>query len=340
MTDPGAGLSTAEVEARHAAGQSNAVPDRTSRSLADIWRANVLTLFNLVLGVAFVLVAATGRWPDALFGFVIVINAAIGILTEYRAKRTLDRLAILQAPHALVVRDGEQRQIGLSAIVIDDVVLVGSGDQVPADALVLATSGVEVDESLLTGESLPVTKEPGDELFSGSFVVAGSACARVTRVGVQGYANQITAAAKRYSVVHSDLRAGVNTILKVVSIGIIPIALLLAWSQLRANGGWSAALSSGSWRDAVVAAVAGVVGMIPEGLVLLTSMNFALAAMVLARQKVLVQELPAVEVLARVDVLCLDKTGTITDGTIALQRLVELGAASGARAALAAFAHD
>lgn len=334
------GLTSAEVEARRAAGRTNLVRHRASRSLGAIWRSNVFTLFNLILGVALALVLTTGRWPDAVFGFVIVINAGVGIVTEYRAKRTLDRLAILDAPFARVLRDGEPTRLPLEQIVLDDVVRLGTGDQVPADGTVLETSGVEVDEALLTGESLPVEKSAGDEVFSGSFVVAGSATYRVTRVGADGYANRITAEAKRYSVVHSDLRAGVDTVLKVVSIGIVPVALLLAWSQLRATGGWHSAFVDGHWRDAVVAAVAGVVGMIPEGLVLLTSMNFALAATLLARRKVLVQELPAVEILARVDVLCLDKTGTITDGTAALARLETLTELPGAEQALAALADD
>lgn len=332
------GLTSAEVADRTSRGLVNTVDTTTSRSFKDILRENVFTLFNVILAIALVLVLLTGRWADALFGLVIVVNAAIGIVTEYRAKRTLDNLAILDAPFARVVRDGSEQQVRLEEIVQDDVVLLGTGDQVPADGTVLSSAGLEVDESMLTGESRSVHKAVDDDVLSGASVVAGSAAFRVTRVGAEGYANKITAVAKQYSTVQSDLRDGVNKVLRVVSFAIVPIALLLAWSQLRATGGWATAFDDGHWKDAVVAAVAGVVGMIPEGLVLLTSLNFALAAMILARQKVLVQELAAVEILARVDVLCLDKTGTITDGSVSLTSLDTLADVPGALEALAAIA--
>ncbi|TGJ98035.1 ATPase, partial [Actinotalea fermentans ATCC 43279 = JCM 9966 = DSM 3133] len=338
--DVGTGLSAREVAERVRAGQTNRTTRSTSRSLTAILRSNVFTLFNLILAVAVTLVLLTGRWPDAVFGFVVVINAAIGIVTEYRAKRTLDRLSILTAPSARVVRDGAEQQVALDDVVQGDVLLVGTGDQVPADARVLEVTGLEVDESMLTGESRPVHKIVGDEVLSGSTVVAGTAVCRVVRVGEEGYAQRITSEAKKFSVVRSELREGVNKILKVVSFGIVPISLLLFWSQLNYTGGVRASIADGTWRDGVVAAVAGVVGMIPEGLVLLTSLNFAIAATLLARQKVLVQELPAVEILARVDVLCLDKTGTLTDGHVALTALKPLAPARGAREALAALAAD
>ncbi|MET4222850.1 HAD-IC family P-type ATPase [Oerskovia enterophila] len=334
------GLSAQEVAARVEAGQTNRTSQATSRSLSAILRSNVFTLFNLILAIAVTLVLLTGRWPDAVFGFVVVINAGIGIVTEYRAKRTLDRLSILTAPSARVVRDGTEQEVALDEVVLDDVLLVSIGDQVPADAQVLEVTGLEVDESMLTGESRPVHKAVGDEVLSGSSVVAGHAVCRVVRVGEAGYAQRITAEAKKFSVVRSELREGVDKILKVVSIGIVPISLLLFWSQLYYTGGVRESIADGTWRDGVVAAVAGVVGMIPEGLVLLTSLNFAIAAMLLARQKVLVQELPAVEILARVDVLCLDKTGTITDGHVALDELRALAHVEGARQALAAVAAD
>ncbi|OCI32361.1 HAD-IC family P-type ATPase [Oerskovia enterophila] len=334
------GLSAQEVAARVEAGQTNRTSQATSRSLSAILRSNVFTLFNLILAIAVTLVLLTGRWPDAVFGFVVVINAGIGIVTEYRAKRTLDRLSILTAPSARVVRDGTEQEVALDGVVLDDVLLVSIGDQVPADAQVLEVTGLEVDESMLTGESRPVHKAVGDEVLSGSSVVAGHAVCRVARVGEAGYAQRITAEAKKFSVVRSELREGVDKILRVVSIGIVPISLLLFWSQLYYTGGVRESIADGTWRDGVVAAVAGVVGMIPEGLVLLTSLNFAIAAMLLARQKVLVQELPAVEILARVDVLCLDKTGTITDGHVALTELRALEQVEGAREALAAVAAD
>ncbi|GAA2248759.1 HAD-IC family P-type ATPase [Rarobacter faecitabidus] len=333
------GLTSSEVAQRVAEGKVNAFDDSTSRSIGTILRANTFTLFNFILATALVAVLITGRWPDAVFGFVMLINIVIGVVTEIRAKRTLDSLAILSAPHAVVTRDGRQLNVGVHEVVLDDIVTVSTGDQVPADGECLTTVGLEVDESLLTGESKPVRKQVGDELLSGSAIVAGTATYRVNRVGADGYVNKLTTAAKKYSRARSELQEGINKILKVISIMLVPIAILLANSQLRATGGWSQAFVDDNWKDAIVAAVAGVVGMIPDGLVLLTSMNFALAAVLLARSKVLVQELPAVEVLARVDVLCLDKTGTITDGTIALSELIDLADEPGAAAALAALAH-
>ena len=334
-----AGLTAQQVAERVAGGKVNTTDDRSSRSIGQILRANTFTLFNLILAIALVLVLATGRWPDAAFGFVMIINLAIGVFTEVRAKRTLDRLSILSAPHAVVLRDGAQRQVALGEVVLDDVVRVTTGDQVPADGELLEVTGLEVDESLLTGESRPVHKGVGDEVLSGSAIVAGTGTYRVNRVGADGYANKLTAAAKKFSVAHSELRAGINTILKIVSVLIVPIAALLFWSQLRASGGWATIWDDDHWKEAVVAAVAGVVGMIPDGLVLLTSLNFALAAMLLARQQVLVQELPAVEILARVDVLCLDKTGTLTDGHISLTALDDVAEpVAGSREALAALA--
>lgn len=334
------GLTAAEVAERVAAGRVNTAAGASSRSLASIVRANVFTLFNLILSIGLVLVLVSGDWQDAAFGVVLVINTGIGVVTESRAKRALDRLAILHATGATVVRDGLAVTIPVASIVEDDVLLLRSGDQVPADGELLDAVGLEVDESLLTGESEEVDKAPGDEVLSGSAVVAGRGIARVTRVGAQGYANRLTAEARRYSLVTSELRTGINRVLVAVSWVIVPITLLLFWSQLHSHGGLEQAISDGSWRRAVVFAVAGVVGMVPEGLVLLTSINFALAAVLLARTQVLVQELPAVEILARVDVLCLDKTGTLTDGTIVLDSIDELGDRDGLRPALAAFSAD
>jgi len=322
LTTP-APLTDAQVAQRVAAGHVNHVRRASSRSLGAILRANVFTLFNLILAIAAVLVLLTGSWPDAVFAVVMVVNAGIGIATEYRAKRTLDHLSLLTESPARVRRataDGTHDvEVALADIVLDDVLLLATGDQVPADGTVLEVAGLEVDESMLTGESRSVRKQVDDEVLSGSVVVAGSASVHVTAVGADSYAQRIATEARRFSVARSELRDGINKVLAVVSVAIIPVALLLAWSQLRSTGGLTSSFHDGSWRDAVVAAVAGVVGMIPEGLVLLTSLNFALAAILLARQGVLVQELPAVEVLARVDVLCLDKTGTITDGTIGLR---------------------
>src|SRR5690606_38415023 len=334
------GLTSAEVAQRVALGQVNVTDDTSSRSLWAIVRGNLFTLFNAILGAALVVVLAVGAWKDAVFGFVLLFNTLIGAVTEYRAKRTLDRLAILNESEVVVVRDGLESRVPMREVVLDDVLRLEIGDQVPADGEVLGSAGLEVDESMLTGESEPVAKDVGDPVLSGAAVVAGSAVVRATRVGPDSYAQRITAQAKRFSLVGSELRDGINKVLLVVSWVIVPIAVLLFWSQIRNEGGWSAALADGGWRDAVVQAVAGIVGMVPEGLVLLTSINFALAAVILARRKVLVQELPAVEVLARVDVLCLDKTGTITDGAIELDQLIELEEVAGARELLATLARE
>ena len=334
------GLSAAEVAERVADGRVNSTSDASSRSLGSIVRANVFTLFNLILSIGMVLVLVSGDWQDAMFGVVLIANALIGIVSEYRAKRTLDRLAILHATGAVAVRDGEPVSVAIGDIVQDEVVLLATGDQVPADAVVLDAVGLEVDESLLTGESEEIVKKAGDEVLSGSAVVAGTGVVRVVRVGPEGYANRLTAAARRYSLVTSELRTGINKVLVAVSWIIVPVTVLLFWSQLRSQGGLTQALADGTWRRAVVFAVAGVVGMIPEGLVLLTSINFALAAAILAKSRVLVQELPAVEILARVDVLCVDKTGTITDGSVVLEAIDLLGDDPAVRPALAAFAAD
>ncbi|QQM66587.1 HAD-IC family P-type ATPase [Actinomyces weissii] len=320
------GLSRAQVAERVARGQTNAYKERTSRSAAQILRANVLTIFNAILGVALVVVLVVGNWRDALFGFVLLLNTATGTVAEVRAKRALDRLAVLDAPSAYVVREGQETQVDVADIVLDDVLRLRSGQQVPADGVVLETSGLEVDESILTGESVAVRPAAGGRVMSGTTVTAGSALVRTTAVGDSSYAHRLAREARRYSVVTSELQQGTNRVLGWISWVIVPVALLLVWSQMRQLGGVQQALAGDQWRVALVAGVAGVVGMVPQGLVLLTSVNFATASMKLARQRVLVQELPAVEVLARVDTLCLDKTGTITTGGITLSEVLPLAA--------------
>lgn len=321
------GLTRAEVAERVLRGQTNAYEEKTSRSAAEILRANVLTIFNGILGTALVLILVLGHWPDALFGFVLLINTTTGTIAEIRAKRALDRLAVLEEPFAHVIRDGEETRIDIAEVVLDDVVRLRSGEQVPADGEVLASDGLELDESILTGETRTVRPEKGDRVLSGTTVTAGTALMRATAVGGEAYAHRLAREARQYSVVVSELQSGTNRVLRWISWVIVPVALLLVWSQMRLAGGPAEALSNGSWKAALVAGIAGVVGMVPQGLVLLTSVNFATAAMTLARRRVLVQELPAVEVLARVDTLCLDKTGTITTGGITLR---ELRSASGA----------
>lgn len=315
------GLSAAQVRERVREGLTNAYREPSSRSAVAILRTNLLTVFNAILGVALVVVLLVGQWVDALFGFVLVLNTATGTIAEVRAKRALDRLSVLQAPVAHVRREGRDEDVDVADIVLDDVVRLRSGEQVPADGELLAADGLEIDESILTGESDAVRPAPGDRVLSGTTVTAGEGLMRATAVGERAYAHRLAREARRFSKVGSELQEGTDRVLRWISRVIVPVALLLAWSQISAAGGWQAARATGAWRMAVVAAIAGVVGMVPQGLVLLTSVNFATASLRLARRHVLVQELPAVEVLARVDTLCLDKTGTITTGRIRLERV-------------------
>lgn len=315
-THPVPGLSDAEVEDRRARGLTNEIVSRTSRSVWSIARANLFTLFNAILLVAIVTVLLVGSWQDAVFGGVMVLNAVIGIASEWRAKRTLDALAIVDAPRVLVRRNGGDVEIPSARIVLDDVVGLRLGDQVPVDGEVLESRGLEVDESLLTGESVPVRKGTGDRVLAGTAVVAGSATVVARAVGEDVYAQDITRQARQFSLASSEIQQGIDKVLRVVSVAIVPVVVLMVWSQTRI-----ASPGEDAWKHALVLAVSSVVGMIPQGLVLLTSMNFALGSATLARRGVLVQELPAVEVLARVDALCLDKTGTLTTGGIRMREV-------------------
>ncbi|MEO8475793.1 MAG: HAD-IC family P-type ATPase [Actinomycetota bacterium] len=328
------GLSSGEVAARVADGRTNDVPSAPTRTVAQIVRANVFTRFNAILGAMLAVIVVVGPAQDALFGFVLFANALIGIVQELRAKGTLDRLTLLTAPRAQVVRDGEVREVAVGDVVQDDVLEAPAGAQIVVDGEVLTTEGLEIDESLLTGEAEPVVKRAGDEVRSGSFASAGIGRYRAVTVGREAYAARIAEDARRFTVTRSELRSGIDTILTYVTFAIVPTATLLFFSQLRTHD---------AWRRAVSGAVAGTVAMVPEGLVLLTSLAFALAAMRLARQRVLVQELQAVEGLARVDVLCVDKTGTLTEGKLSVDRLDPVGSGTlevAERAIAALAAHD
>jgi cation-transporting ATPase E len=308
-----AGLTAAQVAERVARGQVNDVPSAPTRTIGEIVRANVLTRFNLLLGSLLAVILVVGPLQDALFGLVIVANTVVGIAQEMRAKRTLDRLEVINAPRARVLRDGQLSDLAVGEVVLDDVLEAAAGDQVVVDGEVLEASGLEVDESLLTGESETVPRRPGDRLLSGSFVAAGGGRYRATKVGREAYAVQLTEEARRFTLARSELRAGVDRILKYVTWALVPTAVLLFVSQLRLDHGIQEGLRG---------AVAGTVAMVPEGLVLLTSVAFAVGVVRLGRRHVLVRELPAVETLARVDVICFDKTGTITAGDLAVQELV------------------
>jgi cation-transporting ATPase E len=325
------GLTDAEVAERVARGDVNVSAERTSRTFGDIVRANVFTRFNAILGSMLVVILIVGPFQDSLFGVVLVANALIGIVQEWRAKRTLDKLAVLNAPRARVVRNGEVLETAVEEVVLDDLLVLKAGDQVPADGVVGDTEGLEIDESLLTGESDAVPKRPGDEVLSGSIVVSGSGRFQATRVGDDAYARRLAREARRFALVRSELMDGINDILRYITWALVPTAMLLALSQFRAHEGW---------REAMAGVVAGVVAMVPEGLVLLTSLSFAIAAVTLARRQVLVQELPAVEGLARVDVVCLDKTGTLTEGSIRYDRMEVLDDAFPVADALGALAAD
>jgi cation-transporting ATPase E len=298
------GLTSAQVRERVAAGLTNVMPDRYSRSLTDIVRANTLTYFNLLIGTAWVLMLLSAPLIDSLFGLVIVVNTGIGIVQEWRAARTLARLSVVGQARPVVRRDGVELQVGASELVQDDVILIGTGDQVLVDAEVLVSNGLEVDESLLTGEADPVHMVGGSQAMSGSFVVAGSGELRATRVGSASYAAGLTAQARAFATTKSELAASVQRFIKLVSYLLAPLAVLLFVSQYRAN--------DGRVREAIAGTVPGIITMVPEGLVLLTSIAMAVSVVRLARKRALVQEMPAVEVLARVDVVCVDKTGTLT----------------------------
>ena len=311
------GLTTAQAAERAARGQSNAYAGVKTRSIGRIVRENVCTLFNFVNAVLAALVAVTGSYKNMLFMLVIVINAAIGIVQEVRSKQLTDKLAIVVASKVEVLRDGAFAALPIDGIVLDDVIRLGRGDQVPADCVVVE-GDAKVDESLLTGESKLVAKAAGDELLSGSFVNAGTVVARVVRVGVESYAARMTAEAKQHKVVNSEIMTSVNGIIKYVSIAILPVGLLLFGSQF--------VLQGIEWRSAVLSTTSALVGMIPEGLILLTSTVLAVAVIRLSRHRVLVQQLYCIETLARVDVLCLDKTGTITTGAMEVIDVVPVGA--------------
>ena len=308
-TDLSRGLTADQVAQRVANGQVNHTDQASSRSLWVIFKTNVFTRFNAILGALFVLIVITGSLADGLFGVVLIVNSAIGIGQEYLAKRKLDRLALLNAPTTRVVRDGQLIEIPTGQVVLDDLIELRTGDQVPADGVMLTTSGLEVDESNLTGEADPIPKAAGDAVRSGTTVVAGTGRFPAAAVGHDAYINKIAAEAKKFTKTRSEIQESVNTLLKYITWVIVIALPLQLWSQWRAIG-------DQGWQQVVIRSTGGLVGLVPEGLVLLTSVAFLLAAVQLTRQQVLVQELPAVEGLARVNVVCLDKTGTLTVGDI------------------------
>ncbi|MFI6401677.1 HAD-IC family P-type ATPase [Streptomyces sp. NPDC050548] len=313
------GLSTAEVAERVARGEVNDVPVRSSRSLGEIVRANVFTRFNAIIGVLWLIMLFVAPLQDSLFGYVILANTGIGIIQEWRAKQTLDSLAVIGEAKPTVRRDGAAVEVSTSEIVLGDLIEIGPGDKVVVDGECVEADGLEIDESLLTGEADPVVKRPGDAVMSGSFVVAGGGAFEATKVGREAYAAQLAEEASRFTLVHSELRTGISTILKYVTWMMIPTAIGLVISQL--------VVKQHGFKDSVARTVGGIVPMVPEGLVLLTSVAFAIGVIRLGRKQCLVQELPAIEGLARVDTVCLDKTGTLTEGGMDVTELRPLGGA-------------
>ncbi len=311
------GLTSAEVAERVARGQVNDVPVRSSRSMAEIVRANVFTRFNAIIGVLWVIMLIVAPIQDSLFGFVILANTGIGIIQEWRAKKTLDSLALIGEVRPTVRRDGTAVEVSTSQIVLGDLIEIGPGDKVVVDGTCAEADGLEIDESLLTGEADPVVKQPGDPVMSGSFVVAGGGAFQATKVGREAYAAQLAEEASRFTLVHSELRSGISTILKYVTWMMVPTAIGLIISQL--------VVKHNELRNSIARTVGGIVPMVPEGLVLLTSVAFAIGVIRLGRKQCLVQELPAIEGLARVDTVCLDKTGTLTEGGMDVTELRVLG---------------
>jgi len=328
------GLSEAEVATRIAEGKTNDVPGRASRSVGDIVRANIFTRINAILGVLFLIVLATGSLINGLFGLLIIANSAIGIIQELRAKQTLDSLAIVGQARPRVRRQSGTAELAPNEVVLDDVIELGPGDQIVVDGELLEAGVLEVDESLLTGEADPIAKAVGDPVMSGSFVVAGTGAYRATKVGREAYAARLAEEASKFTLVKSELRSGINKILQFITYLLWPTGLLVIYTQLF--------LTHVGWRESVLRMVGALVPMVPEGLVLMTSIAFAVGVVRLGRRQCLVQELPAIEGLARVDVVCADKTGTLTENGMRLAEAKPLGEMSQSEigSVLAALAAD
>lgn len=310
------GLTDGEVAQRVAEGKTNDVPTRAARSVSDIVRANVFTRINAILSVLLVIVLSTGSVINGAFGLLIIANSAIGIIQELRAKQTLDKLAIVGQVKPLVRRQSGTAALPPTEVVLDDVIEIGPGDQIVVDGEVLEENNLEVDESLLTGEAEPIAKDAGDNVMSGSFVVAGSGAYRATKVGREAYAAKLSEEASKFTLVNSELRSGINKILQFITYLLIPAGLLIIYTQLFTT--------DSGWRESVLRMVGALVPMVPEGLVLMTSIAFAVGVVRLGRRQCLVNELPAIEGLARVDVVCADKTGTLTENGMRVSDLKKI----------------
>jgi len=312
------GLTDAEVAQRIAEGKSNDIPERAARSIAEIVRANVFTRINAILGVLLMIVVATGSLINGLFGLLIIANSVIGMVQEIRAKQTLDKLAIVGQAKPLVRRQSGTLSLSPREVVLDDIIELGPGDQIVVDGQIVEEENLEVDESLLTGEADPIGKDIGDAVMSGSFIVAGAGAYRATKVGPEAFAAKMADDASKFTLVKSELRNGINRILQFITYLLVPAGLLTIYTQLFTT--------HAGWRQSVLRTVGALVPMVPEGLVLMTSIAFAVGVIRLGQRRCLVQELPAIEGLARVDVVCVDKTGTLTENGMRVSGLEELAA--------------
>ncbi len=317
------GLTAFQVEKREADGYVNVSKTKTGKSYAHIFISNLFTFFNLIIFiVAAALITVGAKFNQMLFLVIAVANTTIGIVQEIKSKRTVAKLNLITAPSAIVVRDGEKKAVPISDIVLDDIIYLEMGKQIPSDAVVIK-GDIEVNESMLTGESVPMRKKEGGELFSGSFVTSGAAYARVTQVGANNYVETLTSYAKKYRKPKSELHNSVRLIIRVVGVILIPLTALLLWSAYKSPD-VAALLGMEKWRAIISSTSGAVIGMIPSGMFLLTSSALAVSVIRLAKKKTLVQDLYCIEMLARVDVLCLDKTGTITDGSMQVNNVIEI----------------
>lgn len=307
------GLTQAEVQQRISAGKKHEIPPRSGRSVRDIVRANVFTRINFILGILFVLVLTTGSFVNSAFGLLIVVNSSIGIIQELRARRTLETLTLVGEEHPIVLRDGIKKTVNQEELVLDDIICLGSGNEVVVDGVVVEAEVLAMDESMLTGEADPVLKQPGDKILSGSYVVMGTGKYQVTHIGADSYAAKIALEASKFSLKKSQLQESLDTILKYVVWVLIPVGVMVVISQIELGL---------NWYHTVLSITGALVPMVPEGLILITSTAFALGVIRLGQRKCLVNELPAIEGLARVDVVCADKTGTLTENKLKFTQIV------------------
>lgn len=321
-TDYQNGLTNEQVQERILKGQTNAVPNTNVKTVWSIIRGNVFTFFNMLCFIVFAALVVVNilydqKWSNVFFMIIILINIIIGIVQEIRAKRTIEKLSLLTAPVVKVIRNGIAETIAQEEIVLDDIVVLATGKQIVADCVVVE-GNIEVNESMLTGESLPIKKKVGDTILAGSYVVSGKCHARVEKVGANNYIQQLSITAKKYRKPKSELFSSLKLIVKVIGILIVPITILMMFNNFNAYSGEDVIAKS------ITSTAGSVIGMIPAGMFLLCSISLTVSVIKLANKKALVQDLYCVEMLARVNVLCLDKTGTITDGTMKVYNCVQL----------------